>query len=159
MKAITLTQPWASLVSEGAKRFETRSWSTRYRGPLAIHAAAGFPPGARALCAVAPFHLPLLGITLAPARDLERWPQTVLPLGALIGITWLEDVTPVEDVRELLDDDELAFGDYSDGRYAWKLREPESFAPVTVRGHLGLWNVDDELIPERYRLAIRHPGR
>ncbi len=39
MKAITLWQPWATLVAIGAKRFETRSWSTHYRGPLAIHAA------------------------------------------------------------------------------------------------------------------------
>ena len=43
MKALTLTQPWASLVAIGAKRIETRSWSTPYRGLLAIHAAKGFP--------------------------------------------------------------------------------------------------------------------
>lgn len=40
MKAITLMQPWATLVAIGAKRLETRSWSTNYRGPLAIHAGA-----------------------------------------------------------------------------------------------------------------------
>lgn len=39
MKAITLHQPWATLVSLGVKTIETRSWTTRYRGPLAIHAA------------------------------------------------------------------------------------------------------------------------
>lgn len=39
MKALSLTQPWASLVAVGAKRIETRSWRTSYRGPLAIHAA------------------------------------------------------------------------------------------------------------------------
>lgn len=38
MKAITLHQPWASLVAEGVKTIETRSWSTKYRGPLVIHA-------------------------------------------------------------------------------------------------------------------------
>jgi hypothetical protein len=41
MKGLTLTQPWATLVAIGAKRIETRSWPTRYRGLLAIHAGAG----------------------------------------------------------------------------------------------------------------------
>lgn len=39
MKALTLHQPWASLIALGVKTIETRSWSTRYRGPLAIHAS------------------------------------------------------------------------------------------------------------------------
>jgi len=40
MKAITLWQPWASMLACGAKQFETRSWATNYQGPIAIHAAA-----------------------------------------------------------------------------------------------------------------------
>jgi hypothetical protein len=43
VKALTLHQPWASLVAAGVKMIETRSWSTRYRGPLAIHAGAKRP--------------------------------------------------------------------------------------------------------------------
>ena len=39
MKAITIWQPWASLLASGRKRYETRSWATTYRGPIAIHAA------------------------------------------------------------------------------------------------------------------------
>lgn len=39
MRAISLWQPWASAIALGSKRIETRSWSTSYRGPLAIHAA------------------------------------------------------------------------------------------------------------------------
>ncbi len=39
MKAITIWQPWASLIACGAKKFETRSWATNYRGPIAIHVA------------------------------------------------------------------------------------------------------------------------
>lgn len=38
MKAITIKQPWATLIALGEKRFETRSWQTKYRGPIAIHA-------------------------------------------------------------------------------------------------------------------------
>lgn len=40
MKAITIWQPWATLLPLGIKQFETRSWATSYRGPIAIHAAA-----------------------------------------------------------------------------------------------------------------------
>jgi hypothetical protein len=38
MKAITIIQPWATLIAFGEKEFETRSWATNYRGNLAIHA-------------------------------------------------------------------------------------------------------------------------
>lgn len=40
MKALTIWQPWATAIAIGAKRIETRSWETHYRGPIAIHAAA-----------------------------------------------------------------------------------------------------------------------
>lgn len=40
MKAITIWQPWASLIACGAKQYKTGSWATSYRGPIAIHAAA-----------------------------------------------------------------------------------------------------------------------
>lgn len=43
MKALTLWQPWASLIALGEKRYETRSWATSYRGLLAIHASAPKP--------------------------------------------------------------------------------------------------------------------
>ncbi len=39
MKAITIWQPWASLLASGGKMYETRPWETSYRGPIAIHAA------------------------------------------------------------------------------------------------------------------------
>ncbi|KXG09931.1 hypothetical protein AT864_01491 [Anoxybacillus sp. P3H1B] len=38
MKAITIKQPWATLIALGEKKFETRSWKTNYRGKIAIHA-------------------------------------------------------------------------------------------------------------------------
>lgn len=39
MKVISLLQPWATLAVIGQKKIETRSWSTKYRGPLLIHAS------------------------------------------------------------------------------------------------------------------------
>ncbi len=41
MKTLSLLQPWATLVITGAKKLETRAWSTAYRGPLLIHASKG----------------------------------------------------------------------------------------------------------------------
>jgi ASCH domain len=40
MKALTIRQPWAELILRGRKPFELRTWRTKYRGPLVIHAAA-----------------------------------------------------------------------------------------------------------------------
>lgn len=39
MKALSIRQPWASLIAEGYKTIELRTWKTNYRGPLAIHAS------------------------------------------------------------------------------------------------------------------------
>ena len=41
MKALTIKQPWATLIMQGDKRFEFRSWQTKYRGELLIHAGKG----------------------------------------------------------------------------------------------------------------------
>lgn len=54
MKALTLHQPWATLVALGIKTVETRSWYTPYRGPLAIHA------GLKDVVPVGGMHLPPL---------------------------------------------------------------------------------------------------
>ncbi len=44
MEYLSLHQPWATLLLLGAKRYETRSWRTDYRGPLLIHTSVAFPP-------------------------------------------------------------------------------------------------------------------
>ena len=41
VKVLTLKQPWATLVAEGIKIYEFRSWKTKYRGKVLIHAGAG----------------------------------------------------------------------------------------------------------------------
>lgn len=39
MKALSIKQPWASLIAHGIKDIENRTWSTRYRGRIYIHAS------------------------------------------------------------------------------------------------------------------------
>ena len=40
MKAISIKQPWASLIANGIKDIENRTWATKYRGKILIHASA-----------------------------------------------------------------------------------------------------------------------
>ena len=46
MKVLTIKQPWATLIMQKDKRFEFRSWRTKYRGDLLIHAGKGIDKGA-----------------------------------------------------------------------------------------------------------------
>lgn len=132
MKALTLTQPWASLVAIGAKRLETRSWSTSYRGPLAIHAAKGFPRWARETC----YQQPFAG---ALGRGGFNSPHD-LPVSAFVALVDLVDVVTTESVSPTLHDRERAFGDYARGRFAWILSRPRPIEPaIRAKGALGLW--------------------
>ena len=140
MKAVTLTQPHATLVAIGAKGWETRGWKTNYRGPLAIHAAKGFPKDARQLCWEKPFFGELQQLGL---HELN------LPLGAVIAVVNLTDCKRIAVAGNAWEDylnpltlslEELAFGDYNTGRYAWKLENVQRFnVPQPAKGALGLW--------------------
>jgi len=167
MKALTLTQPWASLVAIGAKRIETRSWPTNYRGPLAIHAAKGFPKWAQRcvtdnwefFTAFAPEHAAALrraGVTLVPSEPGHAVLRT-LPQGAVVATCTLIDCVCMEEFRygpegnsigigkwtEMLAErpQERHFGDYQVGRYAWILEGVEMLRenPIPAKGALGLW--------------------
>lgn len=129
IKAITLWQPWASLIACHAKLYETRSWSTNYRGWLAIHAAKRKPEGFTAAANV----LSEVGY--------RKWSQ--LPTGCIVAVAKLTDMISTND-RALvgnLSEQERAFGDYSPGRYAWKLADVRRLEePIAVAGRQGLWN-------------------
>jgi hypothetical protein len=130
MKALTLTQPWATLVAIGAKKFETRSWSTKYRGPLAIHAAKGFTNENAAMCFRHPFRTVL--------KDLEIGEITKVR-GHIIATCDLVDVILITE-QNAPTGNEFAFGDYTPGRYMWKLDNIVMLeTPVPAKGKLSLW--------------------
>lgn len=154
MKALTLTQPWATLVALGAKHVETRSWETLYRGPLAIHAAKGFPRDCKELCRDDPFFTKLIvaGYEMGGRNDSsdepDDWPEVDvdrLPRGMVVATCHLVDcrrITPMRlDIPVPDASEEFAFGDYTPGRFAWVLgdiiRLPE---PIPAKGALGLWD-------------------
>ena len=137
MKTISLLQPWASLVVMGVKKIETRSWSTRHRGTLLIHASMG--KAGALLASEPPF-----------PKYISNFSQ--LPFGAIIGQVSLTEVVRVEELAlpgnaiNQLAMEERAFGDYTNGRYAWILEDPVQFhRPVPVRGTLGLWEYSGSL--------------
>lgn len=145
MKAITVWQPWAQLLAEGKKHDETRSWATNYRGPILIHAAKN-PKD--------------FFIDIYP--DEEVWPHFAeaglnkarifkeLPRGAIIGMAQLVDCKLIDEEYHRFIKDlcpaEFAFGDFTIGRYAWRMEKPVLFKnPIPVSGKQGLWNYEGVL--------------
>ncbi len=132
MRVLTLTQPWASLVAIGAKRFETRSWGTSFRGRLAIHAATGFPAWARRTCLENEY---ILDTLVEQGLDVPD-----LPLGQIITVCHLVSAVPVEKSPWVISEREAAFGDYRAGRFVWYLDDVRQLPePIPARGALGLW--------------------
>lgn len=132
IKAISLVQPWASLVAIGAKRIETRSWPAKYSGPLALHASKGFPKEAKEIFLQEPFKSAL-------ARGGINSPSE-LPLGAVVAVCRLGAVWKI-DKESYIPEDQIPFGDFTPGRYAWDLEDVEKLPkPVPADGRLGLWD-------------------
>jgi hypothetical protein len=133
VKALTLWQPWATLVALGEKKIETRSWSTDYRGPLAIHASLSHAGDNLILANVEPFCA-----ALARHGIVSR---LQLPLGAIVAVCELEDVHEIDHAfAGSFSVQEIAFGDWSPGRLAWVLKNVSRFAsPILARGRQGLW--------------------
>lgn len=164
MKALTLTQPWATLVAIGAKRYETRSWSTTYRGEIAIHAAKGITSiggkeGFYDLCMSTPFKDTLCKCPslLAAAKlnalstgSLIVTPKHVfdsLPMGAIVAVARLGEIYStnalfsVDSLPETGSNEE-EFGDYSANRFAWELLDVRPLkAAVPCKGALSIWDV------------------
>jgi hypothetical protein len=141
MKALTLTQPWATLVALGAKRIETRSWNTSYRGTLAIHAAKGFPKWAKETCEEPEFAKELgtdklpTGVVVATCRLISCIPTRDLQTNRVIEVDYLAGCADF-----VMTDLERTFGDYSPGRWAWLLADVKPLPePILVTGALGLW--------------------
>jgi hypothetical protein len=134
MKAITLRQPWATLVAIGAKRYETRAWTTTYRGHVAIHAAKSFPRWALESCTRD--RNVRRALILGGIRDYQD-----LPRGAVIAIARIVDCVPAELVVAGLGKRQRALGDFGPGRWAWQLADVQPLPePEPARGALGLWN-------------------
>lgn len=131
MKALTIWQPWATLIALGHKKIETRGWHTNHRGPIAIHAATRpLGPEERAYLDHLREHV---GLALPDASDL--------PLGAVVATANLYDCLQMSDEYvSRLNRLERILGDHRPGRYAWRLTDTQLLhPPVLARGAQRLW--------------------
>ena len=128
MKVLSLKEPFASLIKEGKKKIETRSWRTHYRGELYIHASSTKIPN--------------------EWRDDEKLMSIVgdIPFnyGNIICKCVLEDCILmtnefVEDMRKN-NYQEYVCGMYKEGRYAWILKDIQPLKePIKAKGKLNVW--------------------
>ncbi len=152
IKCISLWQPWASLVVLGHKKIETRGYNTKHRGPLLIHATQN--------------RNVLRSYTVEQQVAQEAyWKYKTglsadkLPFGAIIGCVNVVGSAQAEYYKNIancvplskggkIDEEEwkreMAFGDYSAGRYGWLLSDPLVFKdPIPAKGMQGFWMPDD----------------
>lgn len=146
MKAISIWQPWATLIAIGAKRMETRSWSTTYRGPLAIHASKKWTPELARLATEHPFRQHLIGHDL-PRGAIVAVAELVAVYQVGNGFMW-SDAAPKTRLP-MPTFPELDFGDFRPGRYAWVFNKVRLFSrPILASGAQGLFGVSDLIIEE-----------
>ena len=124
MKVLTLKQPWATLVAEGIKKYEFRSWKTKYRGKVLIHAGAGLDK-----------------------KEMDKFKDLDLefPSKRIIAVVDIEDCLELNDDlnKKIIAENNIVYGNkYRDG-YAWKLANVKKLnINQIVNGQLGLWNYD-----------------
>lgn len=125
MKVLTIKQPWATLIINGYKRFEFRSWRTNYRGELLIHAGKSVDKDAM--------------------KRLNKYLKNEIPLGKIIGKVNITDCVELDEKlkEELLKENRDIYRNPKIGEYGWKIEDVTVFEnPIEISGKLGLWNYD-----------------
>lgn len=127
MKVITIKQPFATLIAEGLKKYEFRTWKTKFRGEMLIHAGKGIDK-----------------------KAMERFKYLNLdyPSGCIIAKVFITDCIKVDDVfrKELIKNDPLIYyGIINDPEfkgYGFKLERVQKINPIYMNGKLSLWDYD-----------------
>ena len=124
MKVLTLKQPWATLVAEGIKKYEFRTWKTNYHGKVLIHAGAGVDKK-----------------ELAKFKDLNLEYLSK----KIIAEVEIEDCLELDDNlnKKIINENNIAYGSKYRTGYAWKLKNVKKInVDKDINGKLGLWNID-----------------
>ena len=142
--AISLWEPWASLMALGAKENETRGWRTGHRGPLLICAAKRLVKSELQEYLEDELFQKALA-PLAPGR-----PVTIddLNFGKAVALTWMSDCVGTKSlidhswgVSAKISPQEYRFGNYAPGRFAWRTTAVRRLKPFPVKGKQGLFRV------------------
>lgn len=119
--ALSVRQPWATLIVQGLKTIEVRSWRDDHRGHLFIHASRK-----------------------PDEIGMKEFPLTNLTLGAIIGS--VELIAIERFTRELwraLADQHLQSGRFVPGLYAWHFANQKVIVPpIPLRGSLKLFPIE-----------------
>jgi hypothetical protein len=124
-KALTLKQPWAAALAVAGKDVENRVWTTKYRGPLAIHAGMNQDifGAERQVDGVS-----VRERTLSACYRLGLPAESIWLKAHVIALVRLHDVLSASDSPW-----------YIQGQYAWIVRDVVPIVPVPMHGTLGLW--------------------
>lgn len=127
MKALSFRQPWAELILQGRITIGLRTWPTKYRGRIAIHASQKVEED---VCA---------------AYGLDA---ATLARGALVGTVEVVEMVALDDQSWVaLRDQHLKLGPFPGDLLGWRLENPQRLPqPIPMRGRLGLFNIPDELL-------------
>lgn len=127
MKAITIKQPFASLIAAGIKEYEFRTWKTNYRGEILIHAGKGIDKKAMKKFA---------------EYDLEY------PAGCIIAKAKLVDCIKVDEEfrRGLAEKNSKVYSSIIKHTewegYAFQLEDVKILEPIPALGKLSIWEMD-----------------
>lgn len=144
MKALTVIQPWGTLLVTGKKRLETRTWKTNYRGAILIHAGMARYNYILDVCkGQEERQIYFRNAGIGSDDDLRK-----LPFGAILGKAELVNCVRIDEtLAELIREqhpDEYVFGDFTPGRYAWVMENSVVFdSPIPACGKQGLWNWEE----------------
>lgn len=130
MKALSVRQPWASLIATGRKTIEVRTWSTRHRGKLLICAS-------KFVYKKPPIHV-RSGFELL--ADIEE----PIIRGEALCVADLVDVRPAK----LPDDQMESLAPMELTHFSWEVRVLKKVQPMPVRGRLGLFEVTSSACPK-----------
>ena len=128
MKVLTIKQPWATLIMQGDKRFEFRSWQTKYRGDLLIHAGKGIDKEAM--------------------KRLSKYITEDFPAGKILGkVTLVDCVKMSPEFKDILlkENKDIYAKSYFQENYGWQMDNVQVFKePIETKGHLSLWEYNIE---------------
>ena len=126
MKVITIKQPFASLIAAGIKEYEFRTWKTKYRGEILIHAGKGIDKKAM--------------------KKIEEY-GLEYPSGCIIAKANLSDCIKVDDEfrKVLFEKNPKVYNSIIkhvewDG-YGFKLDNIEKIEPIPAKGKLSIWEM------------------
>lgn len=129
MKVLSIKEPFATLIKEGKKKIETRSWKTFYRGELYIHASSTKIPRE----------------WKEDKTLMELLGDNSLNYGKIICKCNLIDCIYMtkEYIEKIKRNNyqEYICGKYKEGRYAWILDDVTPLKKsIETKGHLNIWN-------------------